>query len=52
MIREPLEAIQQVMAEAREEDFVLVSGSVYLVGEIYPYFLAAQGRSRLFPEAV
>jgi dihydrofolate synthase/folylpolyglutamate synthase len=51
VIREPLAAIEQVMAEAGEEDFVLVCGSVYLVGEIYPYFLAAQGRSRLFPEA-
>jgi dihydrofolate synthase/folylpolyglutamate synthase len=52
VIREPLAAIEQVMAEARDEDFVLVSGSVYLVGEIYPYFLAAQGRTRLFAEAV
>ncbi|HEY2105993.1 MAG TPA: folylpolyglutamate synthase/dihydrofolate synthase family protein [Candidatus Binataceae bacterium] len=52
VIREPLEAIQRVMAEAREEDFVLVCGSVYLIGEIYPYFLTAQDRLRLFPEAV
>ncbi len=50
IIREPLAAIEQVMAETNENDFVLVTGSVYLVGEIYPYFLAAQGRARLFPE--
>src|SRR5579885_710058 len=52
VIREPLAAIEQVMAEARDEDFVLVTGSVYLVGGIYPYFLAAQGSTRLFPEAI
>ena len=52
VIREPLAAIEQVMAEAGADDFVLVTGSVYLIGEIYPYFLAAQGRSRLFTEAV
>ncbi|MGO9062672.1 MAG: bifunctional folylpolyglutamate synthase/dihydrofolate synthase [Candidatus Binataceae bacterium] len=51
VIREPLAAIEQVMAEAGADDFVLVTGSVYLIGEIYPYFLAAQGRSRLFTEA-
>jgi len=51
VIHEPLAAIEQVMAEAGAEDFVLVAGSVYLIGEIYPYFLAAQGRSRLFTEA-
>jgi len=52
VIREPMAAIEQVMAEAQADDFVLVTGSVYLIGEIYPYFLAAQGRSRLFPEGV
>ena len=51
VIREPPAAIERVMAEVGEDDFVLVTGSVYLVGEIYPYFLAADGRSRLFPEA-
>ncbi len=51
VIREPSEAVARVMAEACEEDFVLVTGSVYLVGEVYPHFLAAQGRTRLFPEA-
>jgi len=52
VIAEPLEAIGQVMAEAGEEDFVLATGSVYLIGEIYPHFLAAEGRTRLFPEAI
>jgi hypothetical protein len=30
---------------------VLVTGSVYLVGEIYPWFLQQAGRRGLFPEA-
>ncbi len=41
--REPLGAIEQVMSESAPEDMVLVTGSVYLIGEIYPYFLAARG---------
>src|SRR5215469_13829310 len=52
VIREPIAAIEQVVAESSADDFVLVCGSVYLVGEIYPYFLAAQGRARLFPEGI
>jgi dihydrofolate synthase/folylpolyglutamate synthase len=52
IIVEPMAAIEQVMAEAEAGDFVLVTGSVYLIGEIYPYFLAASGRTRLFPEGV
>jgi dihydrofolate synthase / folylpolyglutamate synthase len=52
VIDEPLEAMERVMAEAREDDVVLVTGSVYLVGEIYPYFLAAEGRTGLFPDKV
>ena len=51
VIREPLEAIEQVMAESDPDDVVLVTGSVYLVGEVYPWFLRRQGRRGLFPEA-
>jgi dihydrofolate synthase/folylpolyglutamate synthase len=50
VIRAPLEAITQVMAEATVDDVILVTGSVYLVGEVYPWFLARQGRLGLFPE--
>jgi dihydrofolate synthase / folylpolyglutamate synthase len=49
--RDPLRAIEMVMAESTPEDMVLVTGSVYLIGEIYQYFLAREGRSSLFPEA-
>src|ERR1700736_438799 len=49
--RDPLHAIEMVIAESSPEDMVLVTGSVYLIGEIYEYFLAREGRSSLFPEA-
>jgi dihydrofolate synthase/folylpolyglutamate synthase len=52
VIREPLEAIEQVMSEASDGEVVLVTGSVYLVGEVYPWFLARSGRRGLFPEAL
>ena len=48
--RDPLRAIEKVMAESGPEDMVLATGSVYLIGEIYEYFLAREGRSGLFPE--
>jgi dihydrofolate synthase / folylpolyglutamate synthase len=51
VVNEPVEAIAQVMAQATPNDVVLVTGSVYLVGEVYPWFLARQGRRGLFPEA-
>jgi dihydrofolate synthase/folylpolyglutamate synthase len=47
--RDPMRAIELVMAESAPDDMVLVTGSVYLIGEIYPYFLAREGRSGLFP---
>jgi len=49
--RDPLRAINTVMDESAPQDMVLVTGSVYLIGEIYSYFLAREGRSSLFPEA-
>jgi dihydrofolate synthase/folylpolyglutamate synthase len=50
VIREPWQAVEQVMAESGSGDLILVTGSVYLIGEIYPYFLARQGRRGLFTE--
>jgi dihydrofolate synthase/folylpolyglutamate synthase len=49
--RDPARAIAQVLAECEPQDVVLVTGSVYLIGEVYAYFLAQQGRAGLFPEA-
>jgi dihydrofolate synthase/folylpolyglutamate synthase len=48
--REPLRAVEMVIAESRPDDVVLVTGSVYLVGEVYPCFLRREGRDALFPE--
>jgi dihydrofolate synthase / folylpolyglutamate synthase len=51
VIRDPLEAIAEIVASSRCDQVVLVTGSVYLVGEVYPWFLSRQGRRGLFPEA-
>ncbi|MGH7905899.1 MAG: bifunctional folylpolyglutamate synthase/dihydrofolate synthase, partial [Candidatus Binataceae bacterium] len=51
IVRDPLRAIELVMEEAAPDDIILATGSVYLIGEIYQWFLARQGRSALFPEA-
>ncbi|HVA81996.1 MAG TPA: folylpolyglutamate synthase/dihydrofolate synthase family protein [Candidatus Binataceae bacterium] len=49
--RDPLRAIACVVEETAASQVVLVTGSVYLIGEVYPYFLAKTGRRGLFPEA-
>jgi dihydrofolate synthase/folylpolyglutamate synthase len=49
--RDPLRAIERVFTELAPDDVALVTGSVYLIGEVYPYFLSREGRSGLFPEA-
>jgi dihydrofolate synthase / folylpolyglutamate synthase len=51
IVHQPLDAIGRVMADAAVDDVVLVTGSVYLVGEVYPWFLQQAGRRGLFPEA-
>jgi hypothetical protein len=33
------------------DEVALVTGSVYLIGEVYPFFLTREGRIGLFPEA-
>ena len=49
--RDPMRAIDRVIGEMSTEDVALVTGSVYLIGEVYPYFLKREGRVGLFPEA-
>jgi dihydrofolate synthase/folylpolyglutamate synthase len=49
--RDPIRAIERVISELAPDDVALVTGSVYLIGEVYPYFLAREGRIGLFPEA-
>ena len=49
--RDPLRAVARVVSEMGPDDVALVTGSVYLIGEVYEYFLDREGRSGLFPEA-
>ena len=51
VVRDPIDALEHAMAGASSNEVVLATGSVYLVGEIYPWFLARMGRRGLFPEA-
>lgn len=51
ILYEPLDAVDAVMSESAPDDIVLVTGSVYLVGEVYPWFLQRKGRHGLFPAA-
>lgn len=52
VVTEPLAAVAEVMAAAAPDDVVLVTGSVYLVGEVYPWFMARAGRRELFPASM
>lgn len=49
--RDPIRAIERVISELAPDDVALITGSVYLIGEVYPYFLTREGRIGLFPEA-
>jgi dihydrofolate synthase/folylpolyglutamate synthase len=49
--REPMCAVETIVSESGTRDVVLITGSVYLIGEIYPFFLARDGKRGLFPEA-
>jgi len=49
--RDPLRAVARVLSEMGPDDVALITGSVYLIGEVYGYFLDREGRSGLFPEA-
>jgi len=44
----PMDAVESAMEGAGRNDAVVVTGSLFLVGEVYPFFLAQQGRRRLF----
>jgi dihydrofolate synthase / folylpolyglutamate synthase len=51
IVQEPLDAINEAIAQSAADDIVLVTGSVYVVGEVYQWFLQQTGRRGLFPEA-
>jgi folylpolyglutamate synthase/dihydropteroate synthase len=46
-----MRAIDRLISEMSPDDVALVTGSVYLIGEVYPYFLSREGKIGLFPEA-
>ncbi len=52
IVRDPARAFEQVLAQSADDDVILVTGSIYLVGEVYSHFLARHGRRGLFPEAM
>jgi folylpolyglutamate synthase/dihydropteroate synthase len=47
----PVDGLQRVLQSARDDDAVLVTGSLFLVGAVYPYFLRTPERSGLFGPA-
>jgi dihydrofolate synthase / folylpolyglutamate synthase len=49
--RDPMRAIDRLISEMSPDDVALVTGSVYLIGEVYPHFLSREGKIGLFPEA-
>jgi len=51
IVHDPLDAINEAIAESAPDGVVLVTGSVYVVGEVYQWFLQRTGRRGLFPEA-
>ena len=45
---EPLPAIESILRTARGDDCIVVTGSLFLIGAVYPYFLARRGQPHLF----
>jgi dihydrofolate synthase/folylpolyglutamate synthase len=44
----PADAVTELLASASPMDLILVTGSLFLVGDVYGAFLRRQGRRRLF----
>jgi dihydrofolate synthase/folylpolyglutamate synthase len=44
----PLQGLEALLNAASEDDALLVAGSLFLVGEVFPYFLSRQGQPGLF----
>jgi dihydrofolate synthase/folylpolyglutamate synthase len=49
---QPLDALETLLAAASANDVVLVTGSLFLVGAVYPYFLRPRGAQDLFSAGV
>jgi len=48
----PLDGLEALLAAAGEDDMVLVTGSLFLVGAVYPYFLRWRGAQDPFNASV
>jgi dihydrofolate synthase/folylpolyglutamate synthase len=44
----PIDAVKLALEGAEPDGVVLVTGSLFLVGEVYPFFLAQRGHRHLF----
>ncbi|HYD48655.1 MAG TPA: folylpolyglutamate synthase/dihydrofolate synthase family protein [Terriglobales bacterium] len=49
---DPIAALELLLAGAAAEDTILVTGSLFLVAAVYPYFLRRQDRAELFDEPI
>jgi dihydrofolate synthase/folylpolyglutamate synthase len=49
---QPLDGLEALLAAASEDDAVLVTGSLFLVGAVYPYFLRPRGAQDPFGASV
>ncbi len=44
----PLAALESLLRNVGDGDAVLVTGSLFLIGAVYPFFLARRGQQHLF----
>jgi dihydrofolate synthase/folylpolyglutamate synthase len=49
---QPFDGLERLLAAAGESDAVLVTGSLFLVGAVYPYFLRLHGAQDVFAAGV
>lgn len=47
-VRDPIDGLEAVLRSAGSDDAVIVTGSLFLVGAVYHYFLGRSGEARLF----
>jgi folylpolyglutamate synthase/dihydropteroate synthase len=45
----PLQALRTLVQNTGEDDAILVAGSLFLVGDVFPFFLHRHGHPGLFP---
>jgi len=48
VVSDPHDGLRELLADAGEHDAILVAGSLFLIGQVYPYFLRRSGHQGLF----